>query len=113
MKFSYGEFFIYNRFFNIGNYYVLRGKFRAYFLATAAVIAAATIAEVIAAAVTAPATAAEQEQQNDDDPEAAAAVVTTVIVTHMEYLLRKLRSFPTSVHLMREGLWCDNSKKES
>jgi len=47
MKFSYGEFFIYNRFFNIGNYYVLRGKFRAYFLAAAAVI---TTAIVIAAA---------------------------------------------------------------
>ena len=79
----------------------------------AAAVAAATTAVAATAAVTAPTAAAEQEQQNDDDPEAAAAVVTTVIVTHMEYLLRKLRSFPTSVHLMREGLWCDNSKKES
>ena len=80
----------------------------------AAAVAAATTAVAATAAVTAPTAAAEQEQQNDDDPEAAAAtVVTTVIVTHMEYLLLKLRSFLTSVHLMREVLWCDSGKKIS
>lgn len=51
MKISYGDFFIYKHLRNNENIYVLRGEFRAEFLATAAVIAAAIITAATAATV--------------------------------------------------------------
>ena len=81
---------------------------------SAAAIVAAAAAVAVPAAVTA---AAEQEQQNNDDPEAATAAAkataTAVIITHMEYLLPKLRSLTTSVHLMRGGYLCDGAAEKT